>query len=88
MCAGSRRIPAAGTSPTSARRYRRLDIRRKSSAASDHNDIYSLSCLLPDVIRQCRDPLLGYAVYFCCHAGTSLLCIAVFSIVDDGEGGY
>ena len=51
-------------------------------------DIHSLSCLLPGGIRQGQDLLLGYALYFCCHARTSLLCIGVFSIVDDGEGGY
>ncbi|MDM5177153.1 hypothetical protein PO883_08085 [Massilia sp. DJPM01] len=51
-------------------------------------DIHSLSRLLPGSIRQCQDPLLGYALYFCCHARTSLLCIGVFSIVDDGEGRY
>ena len=33
-------------------------------------------------------PLLGYALYFCRHARSSLLCIGVFSIVDDGEGRY
>lgn len=51
-------------------------------------DIHSLSCPLPGGIRQCQYPLLDYALYFCCRARTSLLCIGVFCIVDDGEGGY
>jgi hypothetical protein len=33
--------------------------------------------------------VIGYeSLYFCCHARISLLCIGVFSIDDDGEGGY
>ena len=51
-------------------------------------DIHSLSCPLPGGIWQCQDPLLGYMLYFCCHARTSLLCIGVFSIDDDGEDDY
>lgn len=52
------------------------------------HDIQSLSRLLPGSLRQCQDPLLSYALSFCCHARTSLLCIGVFSIVDDGEDRY
>lgn len=51
-------------------------------------DIRSLPRPLPGGIRQCQDPLLGYVLYFCCHARTSLLCIGVFSIDDDGESDY
>ena len=44
------------------------------------HDFHWLSCPFPGGIRQCCDPLLGYALYFCCHARSSLLCIEVFSL--------
>ena len=49
-------------------------------------DIHSLPCPLSDGIWQRQDPLLGYALYFCCHARTALACMGVFGRDDDGEG--
>lgn len=71
----------------SAPRHRQLDDRRDQvpQVALRHPFVVVYAPRRHPAVSR---PLALYALYFCCHALTSLLCIGVFSMVDDGEGRY